>query len=150
MAVFIKLFFIFFVFSTICFSQNTSLSIVGEIKSTSNEAIENADVFWVTNNKINSKTKTNFDGSFILKSLVSQKGKLIVRSLGYKEYTKEINLIKNINLNAVKIQLNLISLPSIEIIGAKKNRLQISLWNSYKNLNKTTTTNCSNRNTRSA
>ena len=119
------LFFIFYLFLSI---NNYGQTVTGKVTDkTENIAYANVTVTDENNNIITGVT-TDDDGLFSLK-VTSGDYKIIVSYLGYKNWTKQISVQKNIDLGTILIQEDSESLDEVVIKTEKYNRsCFVRLW----------------------
>ncbi|MGB5420392.1 outer membrane beta-barrel protein [Algibacter sp.] len=110
--------FLFFV-TTLCFSQQ--FTITGSVKDANNEPIGYSNVVLI--DKINSDvlkgTTTNEKGVFEFENVENGEYTLRISYLGFEDYTKEITLNKNINLENILLNESFQELEGVKIMAKR-------------------------------
>ncbi|MBB78274.1 MAG: TonB-dependent receptor [Crocinitomicaceae bacterium] len=116
----ILLFFLLFI-TNISIAQKTSISgYIFDVKN--NYPIALSEILLVRNNKIINSTFSNEDGFFEIKIESKLPDKITINAMGYDNFSKELNsseLKENIHFSNIKLTPDILSLPSVEIIGVK-------------------------------
>lgn len=112
-------FYFFFIFTSICFSQQFAIS--GSVNDLNNKSIAYANVVIVSkeNTEIIKGTTTNDDGVFRIENI--DKGNYIIKIsfLGFENYSKDLELNANIDLGLILLKENNQELEGVIVVAKR-------------------------------